>query len=105
MLPGSPKDTVRIPSRSTDASDVSRNTGRGYAEGVQISEAERQRRSRLARELHRRGVLGGKGPAQRSVEARRQKARRASELTQALVVKHAGAIEAALVEALKTGST
>jgi hypothetical protein len=71
---------------------------------VRLSEAERERRSRQAKEMHRRGVLGGKGPAQKSVESRRQKARRASELAQAMVLRHAAEIERALVDALRNGT-
>ena len=68
------------------------------------SPQERQRRSELARRLHREGKLGGPGPARRSVEIRRHRANRVSELAHDMAIKHADKIEAALLDALKHGT-
>jgi hypothetical protein len=72
-----------------------------YHFGVQLSEQERQRRSELAKRLHREGRLGGPGPARRSVEVR---ARKASELSAAIVEKHRAKIERAIVAGLDSAS-
>lgn len=72
--------------------------------GMDLSPQERQRRSDLARRLHREGKLGGPGPAAKSVVARRAKSERVSELAQEMAVKHRADIERALTDALRNGT-
>ena len=66
------------------------------------SPEERQRRSERAKELHRRGVLGGPEGGRKAAETR---TRRASELSAKLVEKHEAKIEGALVAGLKSSKT
>ena len=63
---------------------------------------ERQRRSDLAKRLHRDGKFGGRQPARKSVEVR---ARRASELSAEIVERHRRKIEKAIVAGLDSSST
>src|SRR5688500_11542060 len=65
--------------------------------GVQLGPSERQRRSELARRLHREGKLGGPSRGRLGGQA---KARKASELAAEIVERHRDAIEAAIVDGL-----
>jgi hypothetical protein len=68
---------------------------------VNLSPEERERRRRVAIELHRQGRLGTKSQQR---EGGKAKARKASQLAQQLVEKHQGEIEKALVDGLKNGT-
>lgn len=87
---------------SAESAACRENAHRRYAfQMAAVSPKERQRRSDLAKRLHREGKLGGRAAGLKSGAVR---ARRASELSQRLVEKHQDDIEKALVDALKHGS-
>ncbi len=69
-----------------------------------LSDEERARRSRTMRALVATGWIDPKAAAARSVEARRERSRSASELTNKLVEQNAAAISQRLRQILATGS-
>lgn len=73
---------------------------------MKLSPAERQRRSDVAKRMHREGVLGSsavaKAAGQRSGEVRQE---RASRIAQGVLERHAEEVEAALLAGLRSRST
>ncbi len=78
--------------------EETKSQGKGTELKLDIDDAERERRSKLAKELHKKGVFGGK---QRG--AGRPKKERAQEAVAEAVREESGNIIKALKNALNTG--
>jgi hypothetical protein len=68
---------------------------------LNLSPAERQRRSEVAKRLHSENRFGGSQPARKSAEIR---ARRSSEIAQQVVERHRARIEAAILAGLNSSN-